>query len=108
MVPPIAWGSSMRVPVGGEEGFRYRELAIAIAIAIGSFAVAVGMMLGPSLGTATADQASGPLASLTAGKLPPGRGFHVRHERGGEADANVCSDAVSPGDAHCDAPHQDR
>lgn len=60
------------------------------------------MMLGAWVGAATADQASGPLASLTAGKIPPGRGFHVRHERGGETDANVCSYAVSSRYAHCD------
>jgi subtilase family serine protease len=85
----------MRLSAGGEKRLRHRGLAI------GSFAVAVGMMFGPWVGAATADQASGPLASLTAGKIPSGRGFHIRHERGGETDANVCSYAVSTRHAHC-------
>jgi subtilase family serine protease len=58
-------------------------------------------MLGPSVGSANADRASGPLASLTAGSTPSGAGFHAHHGSGGEADANVCSYAVPSGYAHC-------
>jgi subtilase family serine protease len=73
----------------------------AIAVVIGLLAGTVGMMLGPSLAAATADPPSGPLASLLAGTTPSGPGFHTHHGSGGEADANVCSYAVSSGDAHC-------
>ncbi len=68
--------------------------------ALGSL-VAFAVALGAWTGTAAADPGSGTLAQLTAGQVPSAPGFHVRHEAGGEADANVCSYAVPAGYAHC-------
>ncbi len=96
-VPLILWGWRMRLSVGCGEGMRHQGRAVAI----GLLAVAVGMLLGPSLGIATADQASAPLASLIAGKLPRDPGFHIRRERSGESDANVCPYPVPIGYAQC-------
>ena len=87
----------MRLSASGEKRLRHGR------IAIGSFAVTVGMMLVPWVGAATAGQVSGSFRWLTAGKLPPGHGFHLRHEHGGEADANVCSVPVPRGYAACSA-----
>jgi subtilase family serine protease len=51
---------------------------------------------------AAADQGAAALAALTAGNVPAAAGFHEHRGSGGEADANVCSYAISLGQAHCD------
>jgi len=87
----------MRFSASDAPVLRHRWLLLASA------ALAIGLIgAGLSLETASAAQASAPLQSLSAGKLPPQPGFHARRETGGESDANVCSTAVPAGEAHCD------
>jgi subtilase family serine protease len=51
---------------------------------------------------AAADPSASSLAALASGKVPAAAGFHEHRGAGGEADANVCSFAISLGAAHCD------
>jgi subtilase family serine protease len=67
---------------------------------LGSLAFAgivVGLMLAPAAGADAGEGAGAQGLALS------GPGFHIHRGLRGETDVNVCSDAVSLGDAHCDA-----
>jgi subtilase family serine protease len=56
-----------------------------------------GLTLAPVAGADTGESTG------AQGLVLSGPGFHIHRGLRGETDVNVCSDAVSPGEAHCDA-----